>query len=167
MTELGDAYSLAFHTWIDFEKEYANDPRDAGGETKWGIAQRWFEGTDEEWAVLNLEKATRYLYKTVWKRYHYDKITDNKLACLLFNCCGNAGADDANFAVQEAVNLLLKPFRLKVDGVLGPISQGAINTYRHPAALRVAFKACMVWRYASKGQPHYLAGWLNRLECMC
>ena len=48
---------------LEHEGGYVNDPDDAGGETKYGIAKRWYPSVDIK--NLTKEQAKKYIIQTI------------------------------------------------------------------------------------------------------
>lgn len=154
------AFALAFIKLMDLEGGYVNDPRDPGGETKFGISKRYHPDVD----IKNLTMVSaREIYRQIyWIKPGFDKIDNPELAQKVFIYAVNAGTKKAVEQLQTAANYF--GAGLAVDGIIGPKTLAWVNGYRHQIALVAAFKTLVNTWYLEKGNSRYLAGWLSRLE---
>lgn len=66
------------------------------------------------------------------------KLTNQILIEAVQNCSTKLGSDMCIKVLQNAFNILaIKEKRLKVDGILGPLTIKAINSYKNPLELYV------------------------------
>lgn len=140
------------------EGGYSLDPRDPGGETKWGISERAHPNVNI--ASLTREEAIEIYRKEYWLPA-YDNIEDEALAVKLFDLAVNMGRQRAHVLLQEAVNALGE-HRLLADGIIGPKTLQAVNA-SHRASLYNRFLCKADDYYRSLGKHYFLWGWLNRL----
>ena len=109
-------FDQCFDKLISHEGGYVNDPRDAGGETKYGISKRAYPQVDIKNLTLDAAKA---IYKRdYWDRAQCDKLPPT-VAYLLFDAAVNSGIGQAIRFLQRAVNLA-------DDGVIGPMTLAAV-----------------------------------------
>ncbi|RME80559.1 MAG: hypothetical protein D6771_09350, partial [Zetaproteobacteria bacterium] len=104
---------------IAHEGGYANDPRDPGGETKYGISKRSYPDLDI--AALTIEDAIAIYRRDWWDRYDYDALADAAdaaVAVRTFDLAVNMGAHAAHALLQRALADCGEPVR--VDGIIGP-----------------------------------------------
>ncbi len=132
------------------EGGYVNDPRDPGGETRYGISKRAYPDVD----ILHL---TEEQAKAIYKRDYWDKLrTDEipeELAICLFDAAVNMGRD-------RAVRLLQRACGVAQDGVMGGNTIAAAN--RLPEAV-VRFSAERVIACTGiRGFDTFGKGWLRR-----
>ena len=162
-------FGAAFEQLIGHEGAYSNDPRDPGGETKWGITRRTWKatgGTDEGFDQMTVHDAEAWYHDHFWVRYGYERVEHPRLAAALFNLAVNTGPGTAHRFAQKALNRLTAPVEIAVDGVLGPVTRGALNRYPHPRALVMAIKVEAALHYYAQRRHEFLNGWLNRLESL-
>ena len=89
------------------EGEFVDDPRDAGGATKYGISFRWLKNVEPicrmNWVLpttvdfQNIAQLTRdqavLLYRHYfWNPHHYERIVDQRIANKTFDFTVNAHA---------------------------------------------------------------------------
>ena len=112
------------------EGGYVNDPRDPGGETNYGISQRFFCTIDyvnpEGIRILSVKDLSKddciRIYKTYWwDDQRYNEFTNQLLATKLFDTAVNIGKMPCARILQRSCNKLLSPHvqLLVVDGVIG------------------------------------------------
>lgn len=140
---------------------YVNDPLDAGGETKYGIAKNANPGVDI--AKLNWDNAIAIYYQRYWLAGNCSNIKSGRVAALHFDGCVNHGIGRASKFLQQAA-------RVTVDGKVGPATLAAVNAADEITMCnsicdqRAAFYSAIV--AARPNQVKYLNGWLRRINEM-
>ena len=146
---------------------------DAGGRTRFGIAEKFHPDLREEFftgpAEDALAEAEKIEEREYWHAMRLAQVEDQDVANKLFDMGVNMGVLQAAVYAQRAANaLVVADERLAEDGVIGPRTLAAINAaapiaycqllrelsaayYRHVAAVNPA-------------QAVNLAGWLKRAE---
>ncbi len=129
-----------------------DDPRDAGGLTRWGISQIAHPTVD----VRNLTRdGAAAIYRAeYWQPLHCDELPPAVALCV-FDSAVNQGRMAAARLLQEAVGAT-------VDGVLGPKTLTAV--YRHPVDRVIRrFMTVRAQRYiATGGFATFGRGWIAR-----
>ncbi|SPD73798.1 conserved hypothetical protein [uncultured Desulfobacterium sp.] len=143
---------------LKIEGGYNNDTEDRGGETKYGISRRSYPTLDIK--ALTREKAVEIYYQDFWRMYHYDQITDDRIAEKVFSFCVNMGPMEAHVLLQTA--LVSSGVQVAIDGHLGPKSIEAVNSHPNPAWLLAEYKIAVVNYYLSLNQPRFIGGWVRR-----
>lgn len=111
-------FDQAFERLIGHEGGYVSDPRDPGGETKFGISKRSYPGEDIK--NLTLDRA-KYLYqRDFWGPAGCDALPD-QVRFDVFDMAVNSG-------LRAAVKALQKATGETEDGVLGPRTLQAIQS---------------------------------------
>jgi len=156
-----DTFQRILEKTLRWEGGLSDDAYDAGGLTKYGISQRAYPNLDIR--NLTLEDAKRIYKRDYWYPNGYNKIWDNSIAGFLFDTAVNSGPRDTGKMAQRAA--LAHGKKLKVDGVLGPLSRAAINEIGHtllPTLIseRVSFYRLIVAK--NRTQTKFLRGWLRR-----
>ncbi len=119
-------FDEAFASLIGFEGGYVNDPRDAGGETKFGISKRSYPQLDI--AALTLDQA-RAIYRTdYWDRMHADGLPA-QLALQVFDGAVNSG-------IETSLRWLQKAAGVAQDGKIGKVTLYAISAMSEDVLLR-------------------------------
>ena len=169
-------FQKAFDILIYFEgPQFTDDPDDPGGPTKYGITIGYLQeyldarraeevATVEDIRNMSL-KRSRIIYRDrAWDKFGYAEIHAQEPATSILLATVHLGPWRSHCAAQWACRCIGDS--VVVDGLLGPISMGAINaapTGEYSAALRseiAGIERCIVKRYPYKSK--YLSGWLNR-----
>lgn len=145
--------ALAFVLQQEGGAKIADDPRDPGGLTKWGISQRAYPG-------LDIRALTEADASAIYRRDYWDATGCGNLppavAFIHFDCCVNQGPGTAAKTLQLAAGV-------EPDGKIGPKTLGAIQ--RMPAGkLATEYAALRMSHYGRL--PHfdtYGLGWSRRL----
>lgn len=139
---------------------YVNDPDDAGGETKFGVAKNG--NPDLNISTLTWDQAKTVYFNRYWLAGNCDKLPP-RVAVLHFDGCVNHGIKKANMFLQLAVGVT-------PDGAVGPVTLAKVKSLNEIAVCnniceqRGAFYRQIV---ANKPvQAKYLAGWLRRIAEM-
>jgi lysozyme family protein len=103
---------------LEHEGGYVNDPYDKGGETKFGIAKRWYPDVDIK--SLTKSDAINIYYNEYWKPSKADFLP-NDLKATYFDMCVNMGQRQAVKILQQAINSR-KMNKIEEDGVIGEIT---------------------------------------------
>ena len=147
---MSDAKIAIYHT-IDIEGGYVNDPRDPGGETKYGISKRSFPNED----IKNLTPERAY---EIYKENYWDKVKADYLPWpvnyLVFDFAVHSGPARAAKTLQKVLGIVQ-------DGIVGAKTISAAHrTTEHHCAMFMTERMKFL---ASLGRPHYMNGWSNRL----
>lgn len=142
-----------FNRVIGHEGGYVNDPRDPGGETKFGISKRSYPNVNI--ADLTVEDARAIYLSDYWGKLRADELPP-PLDEFLFDFAVNSGVTTAAMALQGAVGALR-------DGSIGPKTIEAVR--RHPLreVLRLVFVDRAMVFALSKNDAIYGRGWFARL----
>lgn len=146
-------FDQAFERLIGHEGGYSNDPRDPGGETKFGISRRSYPG--EVIRTMTLERAKAIYLRDYWGPAGCDTVPD-AVKFDLFDMAVNSG-------VERAVQTLQRAVGVDDDGKLGPITLQAVASMpglRFVARFnghRLQFMSTLAtW-------PAFGRGWANRI----
>lgn len=111
-------FDAAFHRLIGHEGGYVNDPRDPGGETKYGISKRSYPG--EDIAGMTLERAKAIYARDYWRPAGCDSVP-GAVKFDLFDLAVNSG-------VRVAIKTLQRAVGETDDGILGPRTLQAVQS---------------------------------------
>lgn len=92
------SFERAFRIVVGEEGGYVNDPRDPGGETKYGISKRSYPNVDIK--NLTLEQARAIYREDYWDALKLDGQPWHKALCL-FDCAVNQGRAVAVELLQQ------------------------------------------------------------------
>ena len=145
-------FTEAFDRLINLEGGYVNNPKDPGGETKFGISKRSYPTLNI--ALLNLDMA-RYIYK----RDFWDPLGDEAHPSIKFQAFDFA----VNSGIQTSLRKLQKAIGVADDGHFGPISRQRLAAMPVSDVLflynaeRLDFMAMLsTW-------PEFSRGWVHRI----
>ncbi len=146
-------FEVAFERVIGHEGGYANDPRDPGGETKFGISKRAYPHLNI--ASISVDDAKAIYLADYWNRLRADDLPQ-PLDEFLFDFAVNSGVPTAAMALQGAVGALR-------DGNIGPKTIDAVK--RHPVrdVLRLLFVERAMVFALNPNDKTYGRGWFARL----
>ena len=105
-------FDECFEKLIGHEGCYSNNPKDPGGETKWGVSKRAHPSLDI--GSLTLDDAKKLYKRDYWERAQCDRLHPD-LAFQVFDGAVNSGIGNSIRWLQEASGVA-------VDGVVGPLT---------------------------------------------
>ncbi len=158
---------------LQWEGGFVNDPYDPGGATNWGLSKKFLDRIGNysigEIESMTEESAVKIYRQEIWLKRGYDKIKSDELATKVFNIGVNISDSSAIKILQQSYNQVFKDNKIKVDGILGPETLGAVNCL---SAVKIdeitrAFKMRCVKHYEKwcKGNPNrkeFAAGLIAR-----
>jgi lysozyme family protein len=159
-------YSNKFLKAFDYvmyhEGGYSNDPKDPGGETKYGISKRSYPQLDIK--SLTRDQAKQIYFVDFWAKSKCEDIADETLAVKLFDLAVHAGIPQAVKLIQRALRSAGQS--VVEDGIIGPTTLVAINK-SDPTDLLAALKSETAGFYrliaqANPSQQRFIEGWLRR-----
>lgn len=149
MSLFDDAFALV----IGNEGGYSNNPRDPGGETRFGISKRAYP--NEDIRALTLDRA-----KEIYRRDYWDKVRGDELPTLVGQQVFDAAA---NHGAANAVRMLQSALGVTIDGALGPITLRAAWE-SNPVVFGVLFNAARLEFYTTLPTwPDFGRGWARRV----
>ena len=142
---------------LEHEGGYVNDPKDLGGETKYGITKRFYPDVDIK--NLTIEQATEIYKKDYWDKNKVESLPQN-LWHIYFDMCVNMGKRTAVKVLQRAA--VNKGKNIDVDGGLGPMTIGAQKGVEldRVRAFRVKYYVDLIT--ARPEQEKFYLGWFRR-----
>lgn len=145
------AFEKAVALILKHEGGYVNDPRDPGGETKYGISKRAYP--NENIAALTVERAKELYHRDYWQAIRGDDLPA-PLAVVVFDMAVNAGTG-------AAIKLLQRTLGVPDDGVLGPVTLAKAKGATVDTAIRLSRRRIEYYA-ALTGWKHYSASWTQR-----
>ena len=110
-------FDLGLRLLLRHEGGYVNNPKDPGGETKFGISKRAYPQVDIK--NLTVDAAKEIYKRDYWDRAQCDKLPPY-LAYVLFDAAVNSG-------IGQAIRFLQRALNLADDGVIGPLTLAAVQ----------------------------------------
>jgi lysozyme family protein len=147
-------FDRAFEAVLGHEGGYVNDPRDAGGETKYGISKRSYPHLNI--AALTLDDAKAIYKRDFWDRAQADELP-YRVGFQLFDGAVNSG-------VSQSVKWLQRAVGVADDGILGPVTLAAALAVRNSHKLVALYNAERLESLTTfGGWPTYSRGWSRRV----
>ena len=142
---------------LEHEGGYVNDPKDLGGETKYGITKRFYPDIDIK--NLTIEQAKDIYKKDYWDKNKVESLPQN-LWHIYFDMCVNMGKRTAVKVLQRAA--VNRGNDIEVDGGLGPMTIGALKGVEldRVRAFRVKYYVDLIT--AKPEQEKFFLGWFRR-----
>ncbi len=167
------AFTEALAKTLKFEGGFSNDPRDAGGETMYGITRRT---AAENGYTGDMKSIPMPLVEDIYRRRYWEGLdvidkVNPQIANYVFDIGVNRGPVVSRRMLQTAINKLLpQGQKLSEDGAIGPktvealqkmskLQQGAVATIL--AVLHAQGYLDIVERRPD--QAVFLVGWLRRV----
>lgn len=126
-------FDQAFDILLGHEGGYANDSRDPGGETMWGVTARVARA---DGFIGDMRGLPRDRAKAIYKRKYWDAVMADRLPeaaqYIVFDAAVNSGPG-------QAIRWLQRSLGVGEDGVLGPMTLDAIN---RASGLKLAVAFC-------------------------
>ncbi len=149
----GDRFARAIERVLEHEGGDADDPRDPGGKTRWGISQRAYPFLDL--STLTREAAIALYRRDAWTPIRGDALPE----AIAFQVLDAA----VNHGVLRAVGWLQQVLGVRVDGVVGPLTRAAASE-ADPVALILAYNAARLDFYVRlRTFPTFGRGWTRRI----
>lgn len=136
------------------EGDYSNDPKDSGGETKYGIAKKDHPNLD----IRNLTKEQAY---EIYKEEYWDMVKADAfpypLNVLLFDFAVHSGP-------RRAIQVLQMTLKQTQDGLIGPRTiEAAQKKGKYLLEICSRYMAARTFFLASLNKPYFISGWTTRI----
>jgi lysozyme family protein len=146
-------FSEAVEIILEHEGDYTNNPKDPGGETRYGISKRAYPTVD-------IRALTKMQAVAIYKADFWDKLRIGEMPADIrlsfFDCAVNQGPHAAATWLQQCA-------LVDVDGVIGPKTLEALAEC-DVGRLRAKFFIRRMRGYIeAKGWPTFGKGWAMRL----
>lgn len=147
-------FDEAFEKLIGHEGGYVNNPKDPGGETKFGISKRSYPS--ENIKGITLDRAKEIYRRDFWDRCHIDELPE----AIWFDVFDTA----VNSGVLNAVKILQRALKMEnIDGVFGPKTKKAVDS-TNPEYLSRAYNGYRLLYYTGLGDfKTFGKGWVRRV----
>lgn len=153
-------WQTAINHTLEFEGGYVNDPKDSGGETKYGISKKAYPYVDIP--NLTIEQAKQIYKKDYWDRCKCDYLPD-ALSVAVFDFAVNSG-------IKTAIKKLQIVLGVSVDGIIGNQTIGACNRLNPRKILKDYMNLRLDYLMSLKQWSIYGKGWgarVSRTEKKC
>ena len=147
------SFEYCFKLIVGEEGGYVNNPKDPGGETKWGISKRAYPYLSIP--ELTIEHAKEIYHEDYWSKVRGDDLP-KPLGLCMFDCAVNMGND-------AAIRLLQGEVGADVDGIFGQQTMLFIKQ-RSLEDIINNFMAARAVRYSRmQNYDAFGKGWTRRL----
>lgn len=146
-------FDEAFDRLIDHEGGYVNDPKDPGGETKFGISKRQYPGLD----IKNLTREdARLIYGSdYWGRARCDELLPS-VAYQVFDGAVNSG-------IENSVRWLQRALGVADDGHVGPTTMCAASNMDACQTIRLFNAERLIFLTKLTTFDRFGRGWTRRV----
>lgn len=154
-----------------WEGGFANVPGDKGGATKWGVTIGTFQSIyGKNKTVQDLKNMTEEQWDYIFRKYFWDKwkadqIESQAIANLVVDWLWASGAKYGIKLPQKVLRYTLGQTDIVIDGLVGPKTLAAINSYPNQEELFNKLhkeREDFFKRIGVGTQKKFLKGWLNR-----
>jgi lysozyme family protein len=153
-------FGRAVELVLKHEGGYVNNPKDPGGETKYGISKR--QHPDVNIKGLSISQAQAIYLEHYWKPHRFDELNSELLAIKAFDLAVNCSPNRVIRWLQRSANA--EGTALVVDGVMGNKTIEALNQISAERLLvRMMEYAYRHYSYLGERMPEFFAGWIARL----
>ena len=152
-----DLFDKCMEVVFKHEGGYVNDPDDWGGETRYGIAKRYFPNEDIK--KLTKERARQLYFQAYWTPMNLSGICNELSILHIFDFGINAGK-------RRSIRTAQRLCGVKADGIIGNITIMAINNYEGYFSKDFAHARRVYYEYIAtkRNNQKFLRGWLNRVD---
>jgi len=171
---MNERFNRLIQVVLNSEGGFVNDPVDPGGATKMGVSLRFLKSLGDirydldhdgdididDIRLITREQAEQVYYDCFYAPLRLDELSDDKLALQVLDHAVNAGS-------RSAVKLLQHVAGCKEDGLIGPKTIAAANTFKDNIALRYKQARLLFYEDLVEAKPQfakYIHGWNNRVE---
>lgn len=155
------SFSSSLALTLIYEGGKADNPKDPGGRTNYGITQAVYDPTGKR-DVFNIQmnEVTRIYYTNYWIPAKCDRL-DDALATAHFDAAVNTG-------IHQAAILLQRATKSKIDGIIGPLSIQAAyddpNAVTHELIARRNFYLALIAKRPAL--KVWQSNWLHRVNSL-
>jgi lysozyme family protein len=151
-------FDEALKILLPIEGGYVNDPKDKGGETNYGITKavadkHGYKGSMKD---IPLTVVQEIYLKQYWVPIRGDDLP-SQIQYAVFDAAVNSG-------VFQSVRWLQRVIGVKEDGILGPVTLGAVKTHDPEKLLRAIVARRIVFLTKLDGWKVFGQGWMVRIS---
>lgn len=146
-------FDVSINRLLGNEGGYVNDPKDPGGETKWGISKRSYPSID-------IADLTRDQAIAIYKRDFWDKIDgDNLPLGVSFQSLDFA----VNSGIETAIRALQRASGVADDGNVGPVTMAAFKNMSASDLVMRLLAERLYFMTGLSGWVSFGKGWARRI----
>lgn len=156
----------------DWEKFYANNTDDPGGETIWGLASNYHALEVRRMKEMLKQGISRELVKqyaiSVYKKKFWDKahcnVWPDGVNIYVFDMAIQHGTRRVSIKDRGAIDLLQEAAGAKPDGIIGPQTKRAIKKWQPLELLDECHAVRTMYYTGLEKWPNFGRGWMNRIS---
>ena len=146
-------FDEVFYRVIGHEAGYVNNPKDPGGETKWGISKRSYPKLNIK--TLTIEQAKEIYLNDFWNVIDGDSL-QRPIAFQLMDFAINSGPETSIRYLQRALGVA-------DDGYFGPISKKAMKDMSQTDMIMRLNAERLEYMTKLSNWPNASRGWARRI----
>lgn len=152
-SDIGFDRLMMHETGGDPNGGYNNNPKDPGGETKWGVSKR-------SYPKLNIKKLTRAEAKVIWRRDFWERIHGDELPDgIAFQAMDFA----YHSGFSTAVRYLQRALGVADDGYWGPVTKAAAHNMQESDVIMLFNSERLDFMTRLNNWPNASRGWARRI----
>lgn len=164
-------FDQAFQRLLGIEQGFTNNPNDSGGATKFGVTAAMLaiyrkvpQVTVQDVQNLTVDEAKLVYKSQFWDPLRLDVVNSFPVAYAIFDQSVNGGQVTAAKRVQATISEL--GTTVKIDGLIGAITIGAVNLAKPPEfLLKFCEMSQLAYLQIATDNPKdlvFLKGWITR-----
>lgn len=146
-------FLVAINRVLSHEAGYVNDPKDPGGETKWGISKRSYPHLNI--ADLTRDEAIVIYERDFWERIHH-RVLPDAMDYQMLDSAVNSG-------ISESIRFLQRALGVADDGHFGPVSGAALKNADLNDTLFLFIAERVEYMTKLSNWPAHGKGWMRRM----
>ena len=150
-------FDTAFHTLLKHEGGFSDHPADPGGKTRFGITEAVAReaGYRGDMRELPLDLAKR-----IYKDRYWDAVRAEELPAAVRYAVFDAAV---NSGPRQAIRWLQRAVGVRDDGIIGPITLGAVRAADPERLLRRVLAQRLRFMTGLSNWPAFGRGWARRI----
>jgi lysozyme family protein len=153
-----DIFTKSINIILENEGGYVNHPSDPGGETRFGIAKKFYPDLDIK--NLTRNQAIEIYFRDYWSKMNLHNIYDENLVLQVFDMGVNAG-------IRTAIKIVQRIVEAEPDGIIGEETTTLINDYQDDLLELYKQERKKYYFDLARRKPAlrvFLKGWINRID---
>jgi len=150
-------FDQAFHTLLGHEGGFVDHPNDPGGATNWGVTERVARAHGYTGHMRDLPVDTA---KAIYRKDYWDAVRAEELPAAIRYAVFDAAV---NSGPRQAIRWLQRAVGVRDDGVIGPVTLGAVRGANPEQVLRRMLAQRLRFMTGLSNWPTFGRGWARRI----
>jgi len=150
-------FDRAFHTLLGHEGGFVDHPDDPGGATNWGVTERVARAHGYTGHMRDLPVDTA---KAIYRKDYWDAVRAEELPAAIRYAVFDAAV---NSGPRQAIRWLQRAVGVRDDGVIGPVTLGAVRGANPEQVLRRMLAQRLRFMTGLSNWPTFGRGWARRI----